>query len=54
MYLLFALLNLLAMYEIPHLIPFLSNKYMSVFEISSNSILIILSITSQINPGLLK
>ena len=51
---LFALINLLAMQEIPPLIPFSTNKYMSVFEINSNSFSVILNIASQLNPGLSK
>ena len=54
MYLLFALLCPLAMQEIVLLIPFLINKCMSKFEMSSYSMLVILSIASQLNPGLLK
>ena len=51
MHLLLALPYLLAMQEISHLIPFLTNKYMSM---SSNSFLVILSFAFQLNPGLLK
>ena len=47
-------LNLLAMQEIPPLIPFSINKCMSLSEICSNSVLVILSIATQLNPGLLK
>ena len=54
MYLLFPLLCLLAIQETPPFINFLINRYISVSEISSNSILFILSIASQINSGLLK
>ena len=39
MYLLFALLHLLVMQEISPLISFSINKYMSMYETSSNSIL---------------
>ena len=46
MYLLFALLNYLAMEEIPPLIPFLINKYISLSEIGSIYISVILSIAS--------
>ena len=53
MYLLFALLNLLAMQEKPPLIPFSINKYISMSEISSNYNSVILIIASQLNPGLL-
>ena len=54
MCLLFALLNRLAMQEIPPLIPFSINKYISMSEFSSNSFPVIFSITSQLNPGELK
>ena len=50
MYLLFALLHLLAMSEIPPLIPFSINRCMPISKISSNSILVILSIASQLIP----
>ena len=42
-----------AMQETPPLIPFSTNKYMSMSEMSSNSIPVILSIASQLNPRLL-
>ena len=42
------------MKEIPPLIPFSINKCMSMSQIRPNSILVILSIASQLNPGLLK
>ena len=54
MYLLLALLCILKIYEIPPLIPFSINKYMSVSEMRSNFILVISNIESQLNPGLLK
>ena len=54
MYLLFALLCLLALYEIPPLIPFSIKKCISVSLISSNSIPVIFNIASQANPGEIK
>ena len=54
MYLLFALLCLLAIYEIPPLLPFPINKCISMSEISFNPIPVILSIASQLNPEELK
>ena len=52
MYLLFALLYLLEIYEIPpHHLSFL---LMSIVEIRSNFIRVIFNIASQRNPGLLK
>ena len=54
MYLLFALLCLLAIYDIPPLIPFSINKCKSISLISSNSIPAILRIASQVSPGLVK
>ena len=54
MYLLFALLNLSQMQEIPPLNPFSINKCLPMSEISSNFIPIIFSIASQFNPGELK
>ena len=54
MYLILVSLYLLAMQEIPPLIPFSTNNYMSMSEISSNSAPVILSIASQLNRGLLK
>ena len=50
----FALPYLLAMKEIPHLTLFSINRCMSMSEIGSNSMSVILSIASQLNPGLLK
>ena len=40
------------MQKMPPLFPFLTNKYMPLSEISSNYILVILSIASQLNLGL--
>ena len=54
MYLLFALLNLLQIYEIPPLNLFSINKCFSISEISSNSTPVIFNIASQLNPGELK
>ena len=54
MYLLFALLCFEVIYEIPPLIPFSINKCISMSDIGSSSICIILSIASQLNPGKLK
>ena len=54
MYLLFVLLYLLAIYKIPPLTPSSKNKCISMSEKRSNYILVILSIASQLNPGLLK
>ena len=54
MYLLLASLYLLEMLEIPPLIPFSINKCMPMSEIGSNFIPVVLSIASQLNPGLLK
>ena len=52
--LLFASLNLLQIYEIDPLNPFSINKYLSIFEIYSNFIVVIFNIASQLNPGELK
>ena len=54
MYLLFALLYLLAMYEIPPLNSFSINNYISMSEIFSAFTPVIFSIVSQLNPGELK
>ena len=54
MYLLFALLSILAMQEIPPLIRFSINNCISMSEMSSNYISVVLSIASQLNPVLLK
>ena len=40
--------------EIPLLVPFSKNMYMSGFVISSSLIFVILSIASQLKPGALK
>ena len=52
MYLLLTLY--LAMQKIPPVILFSMDNYMPLSEISSDSISVMLSIVSQINPGLLK
>ena len=54
MYLLFALLYLLAMQEIPPVNPFSIDKYISIPEIFSNFAPAIFNISSQLNPGELK
>ena len=53
-YLLFALMYLLAMYEVPPLNPFSMNQYMSMSNIFLNSSPVIFNIASQLNPGELK
>ena len=54
MYLLFASLNFLEMYEIYPLNPFSINKFLYMSEISFNFVPVIFKIASQLNPGELK